>query len=66
MSIAQCGNCGATFAKPKTITKMVYGVEIIDKVCPECLSPGYTKMTAKMLRFFSKYDDANLRKEDRK
>lgn len=64
MIISQCGNCGATFTQPKIITRKIYGVEISEKVCPECSAIGYTKLTDKMLRFLSRYDNVNNARKD--
>ena len=64
MIISQCGNCGATFTQPKIITRSIYGVEIKEKVCPECSAIGYTKMSNKLLRFLSKYDNINNGRKD--
>ena len=54
-TICQCGNCGKTFYldERKEKKKMLYGINIVEKVCPYCNSLGITRL--KDVNFLNKF-----------
>lgn len=54
-TICQCGNCGKTFylEERKERERMLYGISIVEKVCPYCGSLGITRL--KDIDFLNKF-----------